>query len=459
MIKDWKKERKVGFFAIITLLIIAYSTIKISEGAIFFSSGYDVHVILDTAIGMNPKTPVEIAGIQVGYVKEVDLAEDGRRALATLRIDRDEVFLPEGTTALVKSKGFLGDTFIELMPGPRNAPIIEDGGQLKFGGVGGDMNILITKFIDIADDVKAVSESMRDLIAPENSPFKQTMKNLERFTETMRELVNDNQKNINQITQNFAAVSADMRDILVHSRDDVTDTTSRVASIARKIDEGRGSVGKLVNDEATVDKLNKALDSLDGALGGFNKLQTELGYHTEYLAASKEFKHYIHFDLWPRPDQAFMFEFVEDRSPAATRVTRTTQVTSGGSTSTVTSDVNTVDRDRFLISAQLAKRLYDFTLRGGIIESSGGVGIDYNKGVVDLSFSAFEFNTQQGNKPHLKVLGQVNVTPSLYVVGGADDFINPNQSTDWFVGAGLRLRDEDIKSLLTAGGLNAALGK
>ena len=239
--------------------------------------------------------------------------------------------------------------------------------------------------------------------------------------------------------------------------EDVDDSLSRIANITRKIDEGRGTIGKLINDPQTVEKVNAAADSLNETLGTFKRIQAELGYHTEYLTATKDFKHYVHLNLRPRPDEAFQFEFVEDRAASPQRATRTTTVTVGGASTTVTADTETIERNKFRISAQLAKKIYDFTLRGGLIESRGGVGVDYNRGPVGVQLSAFDFNTQQGSKPHIKVSGNLNLTKSLYLTGGADDMLNPAQKTDWFFGAGVRLVDDDIKALLTGGGLGSTL--
>ncbi|MBI2343083.1 MAG: MCE family protein [Deltaproteobacteria bacterium] len=454
--RHWQIEAKVGLFAAIILIIVAFSTIRISEGPLFFGGGYTVSVVVESALGIDNKTKVEIAGIRVGQIEGVRLAEDGRRAIVTIHIDRSDLRLPEGTKAVVRAKGFLGDTFVELVPGD-SADHIAPGGTLAFGGVGGDVNMMISRFNEIADDMKVVSGVIREMIEAEDAPIRSTVANMEQFTKTMKDLVERNERNINRITENFAVLSEQLRSTVAEARRDAVESFSNVASITRKIDEGEGTVGRLINDESTVNKVNDTLDSVNEAIGGFRTLETELGYHSEFLGSTKDFKHYIHFDLWPRPDQAFLFEFVEDRSPSANRVTRTTTVTSGAATSTVTADTETVERNRFRVSAQLAKKLYDFTLRGGIIESRGGVGLDYDKGPVRLSASAFDFNTQQGNKPHLKLAGTVRVTPAIYLTGGADDPLNPNQKTDWFVGAGLRLRDDDIKSLLSAGGLGAAL--
>ncbi len=454
--RNWKLETKVGLFAVAILLLIAFATIRISEGPILMSSGYEIRVIVDSAVGIDEKTPVEVAGIKVGQVKSVRLTDDGRRAEIALNIERKDVKLPKDTKVVMRARGFLGDTYIELLPGA--SPEMAKGGEeLGFGGMGGDINLLVTRFNEVADDIKVVSTALREMIGEQNSPVRQTITDMSSFAKTMRELVEANQRNVNNITENFAIMSSELRSTIAESRRDAQDAVSDIASISRKINEGQGTVGRLINDEATIDKVNETLDALSGTLGGFQRLETDIGYHTEYLTSSTDFKHYVHFNLWPRPDQAFMFEFVEDRSPSPDRVTRITDVTTGGVTTQVTTNTQTLERNRFRVSAQLAKRLYDFTLRGGIIESRGGIGVDYDKGPVRVSASAFDFNTQDGNKPHLKLSGQLNVTPALYVMGGADDPLNPNQNTDWFVGAGVRLHDEEIKSLLSAGGISAAV--
>jgi phospholipid/cholesterol/gamma-HCH transport system substrate-binding protein len=225
----------------------------------------------------------------------------------------------------------------------------------------------------------------------------------------------------------------------------------RIASITRKIDEGKGTVGRLINDEETVDKLNEAVDNLNDTLGGFKRLETEIGYHAEYLTQSTDFKHYVDLSLRPAPDKALMLSLISDPDPRPTHVQNTTNITAGGNTATVVTDTATINRQKLAFSAQLAKSFYDFTLRGGIIESSGGFGMDYKKGPIAAHFSAFDFSTRFNEKPHLKAAADVNVTRNLFLTGGADDIIN-NQGTrpEWFVGVGFRFVDDDIKRYLGA---------
>ncbi len=160
------------------------------------------------------------------------------------------------------------------------------------------------------------------------------------------------------------------------------------------------------------------------------------------------------------PDTAaFLLDFVSDPNPSPTHVFRTTDVTAGGATTRVITDTATIDRSRFLFSAQLAKKFYDFTVRGGIIESTGGMGIDYEKGPLGLSFSAFDFATHYGQRPHLKLLGNVNLTQNLFLLGGVDDFLSKQGERSGFVGGGFRFVDDDIKRLLGSMGGKSLIGK
>jgi hypothetical protein len=61
---------------------------------------------------------------------------------------------------------------------------------------------------------------------------------------------------------------------------------------------------------------------------------------------------------------------------------------------------------------------------------------------------AFDFG-RQANDPHLKIYGNYDIYKSFFVTAGYDDFLNNNSGMrTFFVGFGLRLRDDDLKTLL-----------
>ena len=88
--------------------------------------------------------------------------------------------------------------------------------------------------------------------------------------------------------------------------------------------------------------------------------------------------------------------------------------------------------------------------KGGIIESTGGIGLDYY--LFDdrpkLSLEAFDFDPDR--KPHLKGGADLTFFKYLYLTAGFDDFISDEGRSSFFVGVGLRFEDDDIKYLLTS---------
>ena len=93
------------------------------------------------------------------------------------------------------------------------------------------------------------------------------------------------------------------------------------------------------------------------------------------------------------------------------------------------------------------KRFYWLGLRFGIIEGTGGVGAnmylleDRLEVLIDLN----RFGEEE-RRPRIKGLALLEVVPHIYLHGGSDDFFNPG-TVDYFLGAGVRFNDDDLKTL------------
>lgn len=443
----FKREVRVGLFAAITIAIIVFATVRVGDQSVVAGGAYELFVIFPNAQGLYPKASIEIAGVNVGIVRQVDLTQDGK-AQVSMGIRR-KVHIPENSKAYLRSRGFLGESYIELLPGDSSLPPLKAGQFITQTEGGGDLSDMIDQFNSIGTDVKAISKTVRGWTDEEQGgAIATTVNNMNDFVKVLREVSVRNEENMNKILENMAGLTHDIREMVQASKSDVENSMDRVASITKKIDEGRGTIGKLINDPDTVEKLNDSLDSLSEALGGYKNMELGLGFHTEYLNRSRDFKNYVSVAFRPTPDEAVLIDLVADPNPDTSREVKTSRVTTGGVTSTVTTDNETLKRDAVLFSAQLAKKLYDFTIRGGIIESKGGVGVDYNRGPLGLQFSAYDFETRHNEQPHLKFMGTVAATRNLYLLGGLDDPMSPQQRTDYFVGAGFQFVDDDIKSLL-----------
>jgi phospholipid/cholesterol/gamma-HCH transport system substrate-binding protein len=91
-------------------------------------AGYRVHVRFPEATQLADQADVRISGVPVGKV--VGLAQGGQRTDATLQLDAKYAPLPRDARAILRTKTLLGETYVELSPGSRDAPKLPEGGRL-----------------------------------------------------------------------------------------------------------------------------------------------------------------------------------------------------------------------------------------------------------------------------------------------------------------------------------------
>jgi phospholipid/cholesterol/gamma-HCH transport system substrate-binding protein len=97
-----------------------------------FTTPFQVNAVFQSANSIRPGSPVRIAGVEVGKVKEVKPEEGTDAAVVVLQIKGDGLPLHTDATAKIRPRIFLeGNFFVDLQPGTPGAPILKDGGTLK----------------------------------------------------------------------------------------------------------------------------------------------------------------------------------------------------------------------------------------------------------------------------------------------------------------------------------------
>src|SRR5512132_4400982 len=93
--------------------------------------GYRVQVPFDEATQLAVESDVRIANVSVGKVKSIDLENSGPNkdlAVATIEIDSRYAPIPANTRAMLRHKALLGETYVELTQGDKNAPKLPEDG-------------------------------------------------------------------------------------------------------------------------------------------------------------------------------------------------------------------------------------------------------------------------------------------------------------------------------------------
>ena len=476
---------RVGIFMTLALVVLGYLIMRVEDIDLFSKGGSRIQVSYASVAGLDDKAAVRIAGVRVGRVDGIKLS--GTEALVTVRLDQP-VKLTEGTTASISSVSLLGEKYVELIPGPDNAPELA-AGTVIHGMTPISFDQAMAKINNIADSIGEVTGSISGRTNPD-TPIARLIANLEQTSADIRSLVGTNKEQVQatignferfsstladqlpKLTQQMQEMLAQVQEVVGENRENLKGSMANIKSvtdriqvsvdnlneISGKIARGEGTIGKLVQSDDAHDQLMKTLDSIDGGvkslgdtLGRAEKIQLHLGFEGSYLEGIDDSRTQVNLDLRPRADspQSYLLEMVSDPRGRERNKLETVTVTKPDGTSETTITHKVTNDKAYTLSAQYAYLFGDAQVRAGLIESSGGVGVDYSMfdKHLKLSFDAYQFNRANDLHPHLRVAGRWFFNDNIYLMGGYDDFLEQKRDSVLF-GAGIRWTDDDLKYLL-----------
>ncbi len=190
---------RLGLFIVATLSILAFGVFLIGSKDLLFHHTYELKSKFASVSGLAEGAEVRVGGLHEGTVKHIQLprrAEDGVTVVMDLENDTRGV-LKKDSVATIKSEGLVGDKYVEVTFGSEEAEGVKSGDTIA--GV---------RSSDIAD-LLAKSDKMLD---------------------TAQTAV-----------QNVAGAAANLK------------------SISAKADQGKGTVGALINDRSVYDQARQGV--------------------------------------------------------------------------------------------------------------------------------------------------------------------------------------------------------
>ncbi len=136
-------EFVVGLFLAIGIGCLAWMSIKLARKEFFARNGYEVQAAFCNGSGLRRGTPVVIAGVEIGRVASVGLEDYEAKARIVIQ---QGVVLQTDTIASIKTKGLIGEKYIELTPGASDKTI-KPGGVIRETQPPMDLEGLIAKYI------------------------------------------------------------------------------------------------------------------------------------------------------------------------------------------------------------------------------------------------------------------------------------------------------------------------
>ncbi|MFT6765453.1 MAG: phospholipid/cholesterol/gamma-HCH transport system substrate-binding protein [Alteromonas naphthalenivorans] len=538
-------ETSVGIFVLGALAIFFYMTFQIGVFRLDTGSFRSHPVFFTDVSGLIPKSDVKVAGVKVGWVQGISLIEgaDEYRAKATIMINK-RYQLHSNASAIVRQDGLLGNKFLELNPGDSVLPTLKKGQPLgSLGQAPTSIDTLIQKFGRVADNIEDITESVKATVGGVDGriELKETFKNINvaadkiaNFSTIIDRIATRNEDDINAVVGDIREFARELRvgfpplqedirrianqlevDVLPAFKDGIEkiakvfdrdfgsvagklestadaieeaalqtrDGFRSIESVADKINEGKGLIGKLVNEDQTYQDLKVAVQGLKNYFSKIESLGIVFDCHVEsmYRPAEnfvfKDAKGYFDVRVHPNEDHFYLMQMVGSLKGSVKRTDVEIIKKDPNGVAYVLGDMNVDDnfkwaypskyeeirreRDTFKYGFQFGKTFRELAFRFGLFENTFGLGVDYdlpfgNQNVRWVSsFEAFDFRGRDrlnDERPHLKWINRLFFLRNLYFDFGADDFISKHNS-NMFMGAGIRFGDDDIKYFVSRLGL------
>ncbi|MET0341746.1 MAG: MlaD family protein [Polyangiales bacterium] len=482
--KETYNAAKVGLLVLVTLVASIAIYRFVDEGT-SGDEGYRVYAIFDDVQGLVEKSRVVIAGIPVGIIEKIRL--DGARARVDVRIDNGVKLFKDATVGQ-RSASLLGETLLVIRPGSSRTGPLEEGDQIAAEIKASSTDDIMRSVGEIAESVKKVtaqlerafgtdtagnqmSGALKDLseaiagvnrtIQANEEVVSRTLQNVESITSDARPKVEDILENVRTISQDINTIIGNNSKGLESGLGRVDDTIASVQKSAHELEasmqdirqitertaRGEGTIGRLTRDEKLINEVEGVVEGISDVVGPISRLQTIVRLRSEYNFLANTFKNYVGLRIQPREDRYYAFELINDprgSTKFTQRQVRQSPPREGEPEFYQETISETTDAFRF--SLMFAKRIHFATFRFGILESTGGLGLDLHLLNDHLEINSDAFAIGEQKYARLRVALAYEVLQRLFIVGGVDDMLN--DSRDFFLGAQLRFNDEDLKSIL-----------
>ncbi|KPJ55737.1 MAG: hypothetical protein AMS16_03770 [Planctomycetes bacterium DG_58] len=295
-------EFTVGIFVLAGILLLMAMIIWFGRVVELGRERYEVSAIFDNVHGMARGTPVRYLGIDIGELKETGLTRKGDKVRLVLSISA-KYNIPTDAVLSVRPTGILGDVYLEFGRGkPEEGYLAKDGSAEVHGEPTvtiDEIAIQLTTFTaKLSKTLDELGGNLTELSASLNQVFgdEQVRKDIKRTLSETPDAV----KSFREMTDRVAAVGGQARELLKQmkttvekldsqinrqgknldeltdglrkSADAVSETLASLDEILKRFNEGKGSVGALIQKDEFHEKLVQAVDRMNEALLEIKKM-------------------------------------------------------------------------------------------------------------------------------------------------------------------------------------------
>lgn len=287
---NMSNELKIGITVVVALLL-AFVGFRIMKDIPLFRTSTSIYTTFDRVYGLSSGNSVNVKGYKIGTVKRMQLLPSDS-TLVELSIEED-FYIPAGSVALLRSGGILGGKFIEIIKNDSTL-IVSDGGHIPGHFEEGMMESFADEGAKLGEDISSTIEGVEELTTNLNETLTEENKdnvagilsNLEATTQSLNQLLKNKQQDLDSMIGSAKSTLENLDDLSSENKEklasminnleatsteleslskELNETSSSLNQVIKKINEGEGSLGLMINDPSlynNLDSLSKNLNTL-----------------------------------------------------------------------------------------------------------------------------------------------------------------------------------------------------
>ncbi len=277
-------ETRLGIFVALAV-IAAVVIIEIVGGPERFTKGYRVSASFNTAQDLQEGARVKMAGVEIGRVEYISLDPTNNKVVVTMKL-RKKAEVKTDSVATIKFTGLLGQNFVSVDFGSRSAPLATDGTMLETQEQP-DLSAMMAKIDNVATGVENLTKSFTgekienllgpftDFLKANREPLTATIANLQTVSSqiaqgkgTIGKLINDD-----ALYNSAYASATNLQDVA----QEIKATVADARKVVDQVNSGQGTVGKLLHDETLYRETTDSMATLREILQKINQGQGTVG--------------------------------------------------------------------------------------------------------------------------------------------------------------------------------------
>ncbi|MFH1896623.1 MAG: MlaD family protein [Candidatus Desantisbacteria bacterium] len=286
-----QQELKIGI-VVAAAIIIAGIMITMAGGRSFYRQGYQIRVPFDYISGLAVGAPVRLSGMEIGEVRALRLI--GNQIEATIWVE-SSARIHSDSRITINSLGIIGEKYIEITLGKKGR-LLKNGDLITGENPVNVEEILVrsekmvkmldyqVKFLEklmfsgqinwdeisaIIHNTAEITEETNKLLKNNKDDISSSIHSFNRLSTTLEKTVNENRDELRCVTGELKKATKNLNTAILNTDQgmnkcltEFTQAASSFSNICRKVDEGNGSLGKIIKDKKIADDLSETANNL-----------------------------------------------------------------------------------------------------------------------------------------------------------------------------------------------------